>query len=112
MTRPTFADGKKRYMSHPPELFASWQGVAQRDLAIHELHVGTCTAEGTFAAAARRLPYIKRLGITAVEIMPVGSVDQRLEILPLEFRIHWRTFGLKCRMGTVLSLDVILDPGS
>jgi maltooligosyltrehalose trehalohydrolase len=42
-------------------------------LLIYELHVGTFTAEGTFAAAASRLPELAELGITAIEIMPVAE---------------------------------------
>lgn len=38
----------------------------------YELHVGTFTPEGTFAAAATKLPYLARLGIQYVEIMPVA----------------------------------------
>jgi maltooligosyltrehalose trehalohydrolase len=41
------------------------------DLVFYELHVGTFTQEGTFDAAARRLPDLVDLGITAVELMPV-----------------------------------------
>jgi maltooligosyltrehalose trehalohydrolase len=40
---------------------------------IYELHFGTFTKEGTFEAAARRLPDLVALGITAVEIMPVAQ---------------------------------------
>ena len=43
------------------------------EAAILELHVGTFTAEGTFAAAAARLPELARLGITAVEPMPIAA---------------------------------------
>jgi len=39
----------------------------------YELHVGTFTPEGTFAAAQRRLPYLCDLGVTAVELMPVSD---------------------------------------
>lgn len=42
------------------------------DWVIYELHVGTFTPEGTFAAAARRLPYLRSLGVTAIELMPVS----------------------------------------
>jgi maltooligosyltrehalose trehalohydrolase len=44
-----------------------------RDAVLYELHVGTFTAEGTFGAAARRLPALADLGITHVELMPVGE---------------------------------------
>jgi len=43
------------------------------ELLIYELHIGTFTPEGTFAAAAERLPDLADLGITAVEIMPVAE---------------------------------------
>ena len=42
-------------------------------LVIYELHIGTFTAEGTFAAAAEHLPELAELGITAIEIMPVAE---------------------------------------
>ena len=50
-----------------------WRGVAREDLVIYELHVGTFTPEGTFDAAARRLPELASLGVTAVELMPVAQ---------------------------------------
>jgi maltooligosyltrehalose trehalohydrolase len=46
---------------------------ALEDLLIYELHIGTFTAEGTFAAAAARLGGLADLGVTAVEIMPVAE---------------------------------------
>jgi maltooligosyltrehalose trehalohydrolase len=46
---------------------------ALEDLLIYELHIGTFTAEGTFAAAAERLADLADLGVTAVEIMPVAE---------------------------------------
>jgi malto-oligosyltrehalose trehalohydrolase len=39
----------------------------------YELHVGTFTPEGTFAAAQAKLPYLAELGITAIELMPVAE---------------------------------------
>lgn len=50
-----------------------WQGLDPDDLVIYELHVGTFTAEGTFDAAAARLGELVRLGVTAVEIMPIAE---------------------------------------
>jgi maltooligosyltrehalose trehalohydrolase len=46
---------------------------APDQLLIYELHVGTFTAEGTFAAAAGHLRELAELGITAIEIMPVAE---------------------------------------
>jgi maltooligosyltrehalose trehalohydrolase len=50
-----------------------WTGVALPDFAIYELHIGTFTPEGTFAAAAARLPELLALGVTAIELMPVAE---------------------------------------
>ena len=60
-----------------PRAFAwsdgGWRGVALRDLTIYEAHVGTFTPEGTFAGAALRLPHLRDLGVTAIELMPVAD---------------------------------------
>ncbi len=60
-----------------PETFpwtdAGWAGVARPDLVFYELHVGTFTPEGTFEAIIPRLAALRELGITAVEMMPVGQ---------------------------------------
>src|ERR1700740_901084 len=49
----------------------SWRGIPFCDYVIYELHIGTFTPQGTFDAAIARLPYLKALGITVIEIMPV-----------------------------------------
>src|SRR5262249_22040802 len=60
-----------------PERFAwtdqAWKGVRRQDLVFYELHVGTFTAQGTFEAVVGRLSELRELGVTAVEIMPVGQ---------------------------------------
>ncbi|WP_425581621.1 malto-oligosyltrehalose trehalohydrolase, partial [Streptomyces stramineus] len=48
-----------------------WRGLPLAGAVLYELHVGTFTREGTFDAAARRLPHLADLGITHVELMPV-----------------------------------------
>jgi maltooligosyltrehalose trehalohydrolase len=50
-----------------------WRGLDPARAVIYELHVGTFTPEGTFVAAADRLPYLRDLGITVVELMPVAD---------------------------------------
>jgi len=50
-----------------------WNGLALRAYIIYELHVGAYTQEGTFDAVIPHLQELKDLGITAVEIMPVGQ---------------------------------------
>ncbi len=46
---------------------------ALADYILYELHVGTFTPEGTFAGAISKLDHLKDLGITAIELMPVGE---------------------------------------
>src|SRR5581483_5927845 len=51
-----------------------WKGIAQQDLILYELHCGTFTGEGTFAAILSSLDYLRDdLGVTAVELMPVAA---------------------------------------
>jgi malto-oligosyltrehalose trehalohydrolase len=52
---------------------ADWRGRAWEEAVIYELHIGTFTPEGTFRAAIDRLDYLAELGITAIEVMPVGQ---------------------------------------
>lgn len=54
-----------------------WQGIPQKDLVFYELHVGTFSPEGTFAGVKDRLSYLKDLGITAIELMPVADFPGR-----------------------------------
>jgi malto-oligosyltrehalose trehalohydrolase len=56
---------------------AQWRGRPWTDAVIYELHVGTFTPEGTYAAAARRLDYLAELGVTAVELMPLAATPGR-----------------------------------
>jgi len=51
----------------------AWRGVERRGQVIYEMHVGTFTAEGTYAAAAAELPALRDLGITVVEMMPLAE---------------------------------------
>ncbi|HYE56950.1 MAG TPA: alpha-amylase family glycosyl hydrolase, partial [Rhodothermales bacterium] len=55
----------------------AWTHVPLEDYVLYELHVGTFTPEGTFAAAMERLPYLRDLGVTAVELMPVHAFPGR-----------------------------------
>ena len=51
-----------------------WPGIPLRDLIIYEFHPGTFTREGSFESVIQRLPYLRDLGISALEIMPVAEV--------------------------------------
>ncbi len=50
-----------------------WQGVPREDLVFYELHTGTFTPEGTFEAIIPRLPALRELGVTALELMPIAQ---------------------------------------
>ena len=52
-----------------------WSAPPLSAAAVYELHVGTFTDEGTFAAAAARLPALADLGVTHVEVMPVNAFN-------------------------------------
>jgi maltooligosyltrehalose trehalohydrolase len=47
------------------------------EAVIYELHVGTFSEEGTYAGIQKRLPYLRDLGITAIELMPLNDVPGR-----------------------------------
>ncbi|RYZ70277.1 MAG: malto-oligosyltrehalose trehalohydrolase, partial [Proteobacteria bacterium] len=51
----------------------AWSGLDLKDLVIYELHVGTFTEQGTFAGVREKIPHLKKLGINAIEIMPVAQ---------------------------------------
>jgi maltooligosyltrehalose trehalohydrolase len=56
---------------------AAWRGVKPQGQVIYEMHVGTFTQEGTWEAAAARLPYLAETGITLLEVMPVAEFPGR-----------------------------------
>ena len=50
----------------------AWPGVS-RSLVVYEMHIGTFTPEGTWAAAQRELPALLELGVTTIEILPIAE---------------------------------------
>jgi maltooligosyltrehalose trehalohydrolase len=56
---------------------ATWRGIGIERQVIYELHIGTFTAEGTFDAAATKLAYLRDLGITVLEVMPIAECPGR-----------------------------------
>ena len=67
--------GPSRILDHGkfPWTDSQWQPPPLSSAVIYELHVGTFTLEGTFAGASKKLDYLKDLGITHVELMPVNA---------------------------------------
>jgi maltooligosyltrehalose trehalohydrolase len=55
----------------------SWEGREWNDIVLYELHVGAFSPEGTFAGAAAKLTHLAELGVTGIEIMPVGDFSGR-----------------------------------
>jgi maltooligosyltrehalose trehalohydrolase len=54
-----------------------WRGVGLRGQVLYEMHIGTFTRAGTWAAAARELPELAAAGITVLEVMPVAEFPGR-----------------------------------
>ncbi len=52
---------------------ADWHGASLKGQVLYELHIGTFTPEGTYAAAKEKLPYLRDLGVTLIEVMPLGD---------------------------------------
>ncbi len=50
-----------------------WQAQPLSSALIYELHLGTFTPGGTLKAAQSRLDYLKALGVTHVELMPIAN---------------------------------------
>ena len=50
-----------------------WKGRPWEETILYELHVGAFTQDGTFQGVEKRLDYLRDLGVTAVELMPVSA---------------------------------------
>lgn len=56
----------------------AWPGLPSiKGQVLYELHVGTFTPKGTYAAAMAKLPLLKELGVTVVELMPLHTFPGR-----------------------------------
>ena len=51
----------------------AWRKMTLLGQVIYEMHIGTFTSRGTWAAAAEKLPQLAETGITLLEIMPVAD---------------------------------------
>jgi maltooligosyltrehalose trehalohydrolase len=60
-----------------PSAFAwtdrEWPGIDLAGQVLYEMHVGTFTKEGTYAAAMRELDELKAAGITVIELLPLAE---------------------------------------
>jgi maltooligosyltrehalose trehalohydrolase len=48
-----------------------WRGVQLKGIVAYELHIGTFTREGTYAAASKHLGDLAEIGINLIELMPL-----------------------------------------
>jgi maltooligosyltrehalose trehalohydrolase len=104
-----------------PDLFAwtdsDWTGGNLRGQVIYEMHIGTFTQEGTWAAAARELPALRDLGVTVIEVIPVADFPGRFGwgydgVCPFApYRIYGTPDAMRRFVSTAhgLGLGVILD---
>jgi maltooligosyltrehalose trehalohydrolase len=53
------------------------KGLQPIGLVIYEMHIGTFTPEGTWAAAAAQLDELARIGINVIEMMPIAEFPGR-----------------------------------
>src|SRR6202008_4325535 len=100
---------------------SAWLAPPWHGSILYELHVGTFNAPGTYAAVIARLGHLKRLGVTAVELMPVaafpGSRDWGYDgVLPYAPQASYgRPQELKAlidaahRLGLAVILDVVYN---
>lgn len=119
--QPEGVQGPSEVVASVPDPAFGWAGRPLQEYIIYELHVGAFTREGTFDAAIRRLPELKDLGITAIELMPVaafpGSRNWGYDgVYPFAVHAHYggpdalRRFTTACHaQGIAVVLDVVYN---
>ena len=83
-----------------------WEGdkpleIAAKDLVIYELHVRSFTQHtssevkhrGTFAGLTEKIPYLKKMGINCVELMPIFEFDEFENSREVEGRTLYNYWG-------------------
>ena len=54
-----------------------WRGRPWEETVLYELHVGTFTPQGSFQGVEEKLDYLRDLGVTAIELMPLADFPGR-----------------------------------
>jgi maltooligosyltrehalose trehalohydrolase len=77
--QPQGPEGPSRVVDHAAFRWTDerWSPPPFADAVVYEMHVGAFSPEGTFDGAARRLDHLVQLGVTHVELMPVGEFPGR-----------------------------------
>lgn len=88
--------------SHYPWQHGTWQGRPWHEAVIYEVHVGLL---GGFAGVAKHLPRLAALGVTAIELMPIGQFPGQRNwgydgVLP---------FAPQCSYGSPQQLKALID---
>lgn len=65
--------GPSKVMQDDFDWQTEWTGRDWSEAVIYELHVGTFTPQGTLKGAREKLTELAALGITAIELMPLGQ---------------------------------------
>ncbi len=68
---PSQAINLRRFSSDDDD--ATWKNIPQENYIIYELHTGTFSDKGNFEGIEEKLDYLKDLGITAIELLPVSQ---------------------------------------
>ncbi len=73
--QPNGVHGPSRLLDHAAFEWtdAAWHAPSLASGVIYEMHPGTFTPEGTLDAAVGKLDYLKELGITHVELLPLAT---------------------------------------
>ena len=56
---------------------AGWRGRPFSEVVLYELHVGAFSGRGDFDGVRERLDHLARLGVTAIELMPIADFPGR-----------------------------------
>jgi maltooligosyltrehalose trehalohydrolase len=77
--QPTGVRGPSHTVDHAEFRWTDtgWRGFPFAAAVLYELHVGTFTRAGTFDGVIERLDHLTRLGVNAVELMPVCEFPGR-----------------------------------
>jgi maltooligosyltrehalose trehalohydrolase len=75
--QPNGVHGESHPALLPPAATDTFQAAPLREAIIYELHVGTFTPEGTYRSARSKLGYLKDLGITHIELLPLAAFPGR-----------------------------------
>ncbi|HWP20606.1 MAG TPA: malto-oligosyltrehalose trehalohydrolase [Burkholderiaceae bacterium] len=103
------------------EWSTGWKGRPWHETVIYEMHVGTFTPAGTYAAAEAQLPALAESGVTAIELMPLAAFPGRFGwgydgVLPYAPHAAYgspqdlKRFVQAChRQGLMVFLDVVYN---